>query len=103
MSAEVTTELTFDREVTSVEAVQKAAYRAINLLHADISTSADKIYCSLSANADVEKADFEHALEEFRKDVLDYQLRIQVRKETEDVRNLILGLAFSRTGLQASE
>jgi His-Xaa-Ser system protein HxsD len=36
----------------------------------------------------------------FKRELLDQQLRLQIKKETEPARNLILAYAFSRTGLQ---
>jgi hypothetical protein len=35
---------------------------------------------------------------DFRREVLDQDLRISTERDTEGVRNLILGLAFSRVG-----
>jgi His-Xaa-Ser system protein HxsD len=36
---------------------------------------------------------------DFRNEVLDQVLRERIRAETSDIRNLVLALAFSRTGL----
>ena len=43
--------------------------------------------------------DVEAILAEFRNEVLDQTLRERIRGETQEVRNLILALAFSNTGL----
>ena len=43
--------------------------------------------------------DVEALIGEFRNEVLDETLRSRVRDETREVRNLILALAFSNTGL----
>ena len=40
---------------------------------------------------------------DFRNEVLDQVLRARIRTETEEVRNLILSLAFSRTGLTGED
>ena len=45
----------------------------------------------------------EHYVDEFKKEVLDQHLRIKVKNETEAVRNLVLGIAFSNSGLLANE
>jgi len=36
----------------------------------------------------------------FKRELLDQQLRLSIKKETEPQRNLILAYAFSKTGLQ---
>lgn len=95
--------LTYDEQSYAAEALQKAAYRALNAFTVDVSVSAGNYQCRLVPNAGVSDEVFQQALEEFRKDVLDYQLRLKLKAETEPVRNLILGVAFSRTGLQSSE
>lgn len=103
MSESVT--VTFDTRLTHPESVQKAAYRRINLLVIDISIDdeSNKIICAIHPSKEVSTEGLEFQVQEFKKDVLDYQLRHKLKKETEPVRNLILGLAFSRTGLQDSE
>ena len=55
--------------------------------------------CKLIGNITTEQDAFERAVEEFRKDVLDYQLRAQLQTETAPIRNLIMGLAFSNARL----
>ncbi len=95
--------LTYDGQLYSVEAVQKAAYRSINYLNAEITLQDAKICCCLSPNAGITEEAFAHGVEEFKKDVLDYHLRIKLKAESEPLRNLILAIAFSKTGLQHSE
>jgi His-Xaa-Ser system protein HxsD len=57
----------------------------------------------LTSSIGVSDHDFSIAVESFKKDVLDYHLRAKIKAETAPVRNLILGLAFSKTGLQDRE
>lgn len=97
--------VSFDLRLVYPESVQKAAYRRINLLIIDISIDDDlgKISCLINSSKSASDEGFEYQVQEFKKDVLDYQLRAKLKKETEPVRNLILGLAFSRTGLNGSE
>ena len=45
----------------------------------------------------------EETLKDFRNEVLDQSLRERIRNETAEVRNLILSLAFSNTGLASGE
>lgn len=91
--------LTFDERLYDVEVLQKAAYRSINSLTADISLTEGQFICALSSNIGVDEPSFLFALQEFKKDVLDYQLRHRLNAETQPIKNLILGLAFSKTGL----
>ena len=91
--------LTFDERLYDVEVLQKAAYRSLNSLTADISLTEGQFICALSSNIGVDKPSFLFALQEFKKDVLDYQLRHRLNAETQPIKNLILGLAFSKTGL----
>lgn len=94
--------LTFDVQAYGVEALQKAAYRGLNYFTVDMAVAEGSHECSLVPNSGVSDEEFAHAVEEFRKDALDYQLRLKLSAETEPVRNLILGIAFSRTDLQGS-
>ncbi len=91
--------LELDPSVYSTEAVQKAAYRRMNSLTVDVRTDEGLLLCSLQSCQGVDDEAFALAVEEFRKDILDEQLRLKLKAETADVRNLILGLVFSRTGL----
>jgi His-Xaa-Ser system protein HxsD len=91
--------LTFDERLYDVQVLQKAAYRSINSLSADISLTEGQFICALSSNIGVDEPSFLFALQEFKKDVLDYQLRHRLNAETQPIKNLILGLAFSKTGL----
>lgn len=95
--------LNFETGLYEVEDVQKASYRLVRFLTVNIQTSSAGILCVLQANHDVTDADFDVAVEEFKKELLDQRLRSRVFRETAAVRNLILGVAFSKTGLQDSE
>ena len=95
--------LTYDERYYSVEAIQKAAYRALNSLSVDISINDGQLTCTLNPNIGLSDVAFPYAVQEFKKDVLDQHLRLKLKAETEPIRNLILGIAFSRTGLQIGE
>lgn len=92
--------LEFDRAVYSVEAAQAAAYRFIDRLTVVISTTEVTIQCEVDA-VPGRPADMPALLSDFKRELLDQQLRHRLRAETQDVRNLILSLAFSQTGLQS--
>ncbi len=91
----------FDAAVVSATAVQKAAYVFIQLATFDIQVSDGDVVCHyvFKDHASEEaRASFEPI---FREEVLDYSLREKIAHETEELRTLILGYAFSKTGLQS--
>lgn len=89
--------LSFDRSGHSLDAVQRAAYRFSDRLSCDTSESPDAIEVTLHISDETD--DPEALLSDFRNEVLDQVLRERIRTETEDVRKLVLALAFSKTGL----
>lgn len=91
--------LLFDERLYDALVLQKAAYRSMNSLTVDIATDEGQFICLLSSNIGVDESSFLYAVQEFKKDVLDYQLRHRLSVETQTIKNLILGLAFSKTGL----
>ncbi|WP_223506689.1 His-Xaa-Ser system protein HxsD [Pseudomonas sp. GL-RE-29] len=91
--------LVFDERLYDAQVLQKAAYRSINTLTVDITSEEGRFICVLSLNIGLDEPAFLSAIQEFKKDVLDYQLRHRLAVETQPIKNLILGLAFSKTGL----
>ncbi|OPA85365.1 His-Xaa-Ser system protein HsxD [Pseudomonas fluorescens] len=89
----------FDEQLYDAQVLQKAAYRSLNSLTVEINIGNGELRCALSSNIGVDEPAFLLAIQEFKKDVLDYQLRHQLAVETQPIKNLILGLAFSKTGL----
>lgn len=96
-------EIVFDGKVYSLEAVKKAAYRNINNFSANISLNGSEILCGLSFKNKVGEQAVSNAIDNFKKDVLDQDLRESIKEETEGIRNLILAHAFSKTGLIQDE
>jgi His-Xaa-Ser system protein HxsD len=95
--------VTFSTAVFSTTAVKKAAYKFIKTFSADITEQDSLINCALRFSA-VQKADeTARIISDFRKEVLDQDLRESLKKETEQVRNLILALAFSKTAVVTDE
>ena len=90
----------FDECVVSVTSVQKACYFFINEISSEVTTDNNKISCKIFFKKDITKDMILEFEARFRNEVLDNSLREKVASETEGVRNLILGLAFSKTGLQ---
>lgn len=95
--------LDFDERLYSVEAIQKAAYRFIHVLVADLRLENGSVRCHLTPKHGVEEGAFERYVQDFKGEVLDQQLRLKIKADTEQVRNLILGIAFSNTALQTGE
>ena len=92
------TTLRFAAGVFDIEAIKRAAYRFSDRVAIEIEPTADFIICRLQPlSAKTQLAGLENA---FRIEVLDQDLRARIAKETEPVRNLVLSLAFSKTGLQ---
>ena len=89
--------LSFDRGAHSLDAVQRAAYRFSDRLSCDISEVPETIEVKIHLGDGPSEP--EAVLADFRNEVLDQVLRQRIRAETEDVRNLVLALAFSKTGL----
>lgn len=95
-------DVSFEKEFVSADAIQRAAYRLSDRLSSELSTTGDTYRCALEIDVDSgDEAD--RTVAEFRNEVLDQVLRARIRTETEDVRNLILSLAFSRTGLTGED
>lgn len=92
-------ELVFQQAFYSAEAIQKAAYRGMNAFTLDLKVEGEVFRCILMANITTDQDAYSRAVEDFRKDVLDYQLRLKLQAETAPIRNLIMGIAFSNSGL----
>ena len=89
--------LTFEAALHSADAIQRAAYNLSDRLSCEIATDAEVFRCTLHVLD--QGADVDAVVADFRNEVLDETLRERVREQTHDVRNLILALAFSETGL----
>jgi His-Xaa-Ser system protein HxsD len=93
--------VSFDRSAASLDAVQRAVYRLSDRLSCDISAKDDAT--EVVVHPSDPDADIGPLLGDLRNEVLDQALRERVRAETSDVRNLVLALAFSKTGLAGSD
>jgi His-Xaa-Ser system protein HxsD len=94
-------DLSFDLAGYTVDAVQRAAYRFSDRLSCEIAVGERAIEVRASVLDD--EVDADALIAEFRNEILDQVLRERIRDETGDVRNLILALAFSRTGLAEAD
>ncbi|MDC0114687.1 His-Xaa-Ser system protein HxsD [Methylophilaceae bacterium] len=100
----MTSRLTFEKAVCSIESFQKAAYRLSNFITIDIDTSSDQHNAiTINQNKSTSDEQFIVSVENFKKYVNDESLREKIKSDTEPIRNLILGIAFSKTKLQSDE
>ncbi len=92
--------LQLDSSVYLIEAVQKAAYRFIDRFAVVISNESGHIFLDITFDAKYE-VNADKILADFKKELLDQNLRVKIKAETEPMRNLILAYAFSKSGLQS--
>lgn len=90
--------VTFSPAIHSIEAVKRAAYELMARAHIAIDGTSEAIVCTLVPTA--KGIDIDVLAHEFQREVLDQGLRLVLEQRTEPMRAAILGLAFSRTGLQ---
>ena len=93
----------FDSRVLSLTAIKKAAYTYLNSFACDISVQENTIRCVLGFTTSINEETCAQIVDDFKKEVLDQDLRERLKEETESVRNLILAHAFSRTGIISNE
>ncbi len=95
--------LEFEKKLFSLVAIQKATYRLSGFFNMDVKTINNSYEITLNKNKQTSDEGFSYAIEEFKKYVNDEQLREKLKQETEPIRNLILGIAFSKTNLKQDE
>ena len=91
-------EVAFPLAVYGVEAVKRAAYAFMARAVCDIQTTNAEVVCKLTATSSGEISEILER--DFKREVLDQDLRISIEQQTEPMRNAILGFTFSKTGLQ---
>ncbi|HEX4078744.1 MAG TPA: His-Xaa-Ser system protein HxsD [Rhizomicrobium sp.] len=96
----MTANVEFAASAFALEAIKHAAYRFTDKLTIEIEPTDTRIACRLRLIEGKRHDDsLDNLVAQFRNEVLDQDLRIQLRRDTAPVRNLILSLAFSKTGL----
>ena len=98
----VSLDINFDDRVFSLDSVKKAAYRFIDKFSIDIKLAENQIHCVLTFSQNISPEGAAFLLDDFKREVLDQDLRATIASETEGVRNLVLAHAFSRTSLVTS-
>jgi His-Xaa-Ser system protein HxsD len=89
-------EVCFDASSTSLDAIQRAAYRFSDRFACELLAGEQEHRCLLTG---VGQEAVEPLIADFRTEVLDQVLRERIRAETEPIRTMVLAHAFSRTGL----
>jgi His-Xaa-Ser system protein HxsD len=96
-------EVRFDTRVYSLTTIKRASLRFLRTFVAEITQDGDWWVCTLHFLDTRDAEATERASRELQAEVLDQDLRASIARETEAMRNTILALAFSRTGLQGGE
>ncbi len=91
--------LKFNKKLYSSDTLKKAAYKFSNRFSHIISENKDEYVCNIQFPEKASESQINFSIDEFKKEVSDQDLRNIVSKETEQVRNLILAHAFSKTNL----
>ena|SRR5882762_7107093 len=91
--------LEIDLSAFSLDSVKRAAYRFTDKFAVDLRVDGLKASCTLIFDNTRTEDWIDRVLANFRKELLDQDLRATIQEETKDVRNVILAHAFSRTGL----
>jgi His-Xaa-Ser system protein HxsD len=98
-----TATISFDLKVFALDCVKRAAYRVTSNSSVDIAVEDGLAKCVLHFSKPISAELAARATEALRLEVLDQDLRNAVAQETASVRNAVLALAFSRSGLQTSD
>ncbi len=96
-------DVTFDLAVFSLDVVKTACYKFLDRFTSDIELCDGKIICHLAFDGNFSEDAAMASVDNLKKEVLDQDLRLKLKTETEPIRNLILAHAFSNTGLIAYE
>jgi His-Xaa-Ser system protein HxsD len=88
-------EVTFAASTTSIDAIQRAAYRFSDRFSCELIPGEESHLCRLQPIGEMTTEE----VGSFRTEVLDQTLRERIRAETEPIRTMILAQAFSRTGV----
>jgi His-Xaa-Ser system protein HxsD len=93
--------VTFPAGLYSLDAIKRAAYRLSDVAVVDISPQGAEVKCSLGLLRVSSPQEAQRVLDAFKLEVLDQDLRTSIAAETAPIRNAILALVFSKTGLQS--
>lgn len=91
-------DVAFPLSMYSLDALKRAAYVMMHRISVKFEISNERVRCTISPTSDRE--DLSILERDFLREVNDHDLRISIEAQTEQTRTAILGLTFSRTGLQ---
>ena len=92
-----------DLAVYSLDVIKSVIYRLPQDCTAELALKGGMAECVLRASKEKSDADWETIASDFWRELADQDLRRSIAEETSDIRNVILALAFSKTGLQSDE
>jgi His-Xaa-Ser system protein HxsD len=103
VAARASAVISFPAAIFQIEVVKKAAYRFLDRFVTEFRIEGTDIVCVLTF-PDPRTSDYiESAINDFRAEVLDQDLRRLVAEETSGIRTTILALAFSPSHLSDRE
>ena len=88
--------LELDASIYPIDVIEATSYRFIDRLSVVTYLHGDKHVLDVTCD---EGGNEEQLIQLFKKELTDQKLRKQIRTETEQVRNLVIAYAFSRSGL----
>lgn len=91
-----------DRAVFDLDTVKKAAYRFIDRFAVDFRQTDSEIICDITFTNSA-AVEVQILISDFKKEILDQDLRRKVSSETAALRNAILALAFSSSSVSKRE
>lgn len=97
-SAVTSFDVTLPLAVYNVEALKRAAYTLMHRATVTFDVTNDSVRCTITPTSDKEVRPIIER--DFLREVIDHELRLSIESQTEQTRTAILGLTFSRTGLQ---
>ncbi len=95
--------LRFDQSAYDLDSVKRAAYRFSDRFAVEIFVEDRHVACKVFFPRSITPDAQEQTLAEFRKELLDQDLRRSISAETAQIRNAILALAFAPSRLQKDE
>lgn len=98
-NADGTTSISFDPATTPLDAIKKAAYKFAKDCSIVITSSKTAYIAHITFFGSLEPDKKTRLTGAFCNEVIDQELRETIAAKTEDIRNLILAQAFSKTSL----
>jgi len=93
-------ELKFDKEIYDILAIKKAAYKFSDIASFKFNNNGSYYECSINFLSEMNKDSIERFKLDFNNELLDQDLRVKINNETSEIKNVIIGYAFSKTDLQ---